>query len=55
MMENAYIHGLDLITSVWQQQRRRRPSCIVEWRQRRKRRLACTRGRAAVTADEPGV
>jgi hypothetical protein len=39
MMENVYIHCLDLI-SVWRRRRRRRP--------------ACARGRVAVAEEETG-
>jgi hypothetical protein len=45
MIENAYIHCLDL-TSVWRQRRRRRPACAVEWQWRWRKRLVCTRSRA---------
>jgi hypothetical protein len=68
MMENAYIHCLDL-TSVWRRWRRRRPACIVErrWRRRkrptcavdqqrrRRRRSACTRGRVVAAIEETGL
>jgi hypothetical protein len=53
MMENDYIHCLDL-TSVWRRRWRRRPACTVERRRRWRRRLACTCGRAVIVMEETG-
>jgi hypothetical protein len=54
MIENAYIHCLDLI-SVWWRRRRRMPACAVErWRWRR-RMLVCMRNRAAAVEEEVGL
>jgi hypothetical protein len=52
MMENAYIHCLNL-TSVWWRWRRRRLACVIEGR-RWRRRSACSRGRVTAAVEETG-